>query len=487
MKILIRVYPEIIIKSKQVRTQFIKRLRTNTKEALKQIDRRIEVKALFDRLEINLPFDDEKTLIDACLVKLQKIPGIDEIQIYEEFPFADKADLYEKTFALIKDDIAGKSFAVRAKRRGKSAISGMDVSRELGAYIMKNAAGVSVNLTQPDFTVYLDVNTEIARLIAKRIRGIGGFPVGSQQHVLSLISGGFDSTVSTYLMMKKGLKVDFLFFNLGGDVHEIGVKEVSHFLAQEFSDGYQPKFITINFEKIVAELLTAVHHRYRGIILKRLFIKACNELFKTQNYHAIITGESLGQVSSQTLINLNVITDAAEELILRPLLALGKMEIIDIARKIGTEAFASKMPEFCGVVSDRPATAAKLADVLSEETRFNMDLLHEAVANKTVMKVRDFVNMDKINVDIEVASFPKPDDVVIDVRDEEKAEARPLSYANVQHVPFFKINQQFKDFDQSKTYAFYCDKGVISNLVASNLKQQGFDNVKILRPLDKNI
>lgn len=487
MNILIRVYPEIIIKSKQVRKNFIRQLRSNIKEALRGIDRRAESRAMFDRIEVNLPFDDERELIAACLAKLQKIPGVDEVQIFTEIEFESKADLFEQSFALIERDIAGKSFAVRAKRRGQTGLSGMDVSRELGAYIMEHASGVSVDLTNPQFTVSLDLTANSARLITRRLRGTGGFPIGSQQKVLSLISGGFDSTVSTYLMMKKGLKVDFIFFNLGGDVHEIGVKEVSHFLASEFSDGYQPKFISINFENIVTELLTKTNHRFRGIILKRLFVKACNTLSSELGYEAMITGESLGQVSSQTLVNLNVITNAAETLILRPLLSHGKNEIIDIARAIGTEAFASKMPEFCGVVSDKPATAAKLADVLEEEEKFNFELLTEAIESRQVMKVRDFVNMDKINVDVEVTAFPKPDEVVIDVRDEEKAEARPLTYSTVEHVPFFKIAQRFKEFDQSKTYVFYCDKGVVSNLVASNLKQQGYNNVKLLKPLEKKI
>ncbi|MEZ5483121.1 MAG: hypothetical protein R3E73_13495 [Porticoccaceae bacterium] len=197
-------------------------------------------------------------------------------------------------------------------------------------------------------------------------RRLGGFPLGTQIRVMSLISGGFDSTVSSFLTMKRGLRTHFLFFNLGGRAHEVGVKEVAFYLWNRYSGSHRVRFITVPFEDVVAEILTSVENSQMGVILKRMMLRAGTRIADEMDVAALVTGEAVAQVSSQTLANLAVIDSVTEKLVLRPLITFDKNDIIDIARKIGTEEFAAKIRD-CGVISLNPTTRARPERIAEEE------------------------------------------------------------------------------------------------------------------------
>ena len=136
----------------------------------------------------------------------------------------------------------------------------------------------------------------------------------SQEAVVSLISGGFDSAVASYLTMKRGAKTHFLFFNLGGAAHEIGVKQVSYYLWKKFGSAARVKFISVPFEEVVGELLQNINHSYRGVVLKRMMLRVAQRVADKIKAEAPITSESIGQVSSQTLTNLGVIDQVTDTL-----------------------------------------------------------------------------------------------------------------------------------------------------------------------------
>src|SRR5690606_3472936 len=168
-------------------------------------------------------------------------------------------------------------------------------------------------------------------VIANKNRGLGGYPLGEQDPVLSLISGGFDSTVSTYLCIKRGLRAHYCFFNLGGRAHELGVKEVAYYLWNKYGSSHRVKFITVPFEDVVREILESVDNAYMGVVLKRMMLRAAEKVAASLEIPALVTGESVAQVSSQTLINLSVIDRATDMLVLRPLSTMDKGEIIGIS------------------------------------------------------------------------------------------------------------------------------------------------------------
>jgi [ThiS-adenylate] sulfurtransferase len=192
----------------------------------------------------------------------------------------------------------------------------------------------------------------------------------------------------------------------------------------------------------------------------------------------------LGQVSSQTLTNLRMIDNVTDSLILRPLINWDKEDIIQTARKIGTEDFAKTMPEYCGVISKKPTVKAEKAKLEHEEAKFDFRLLEQVVDNATVMDIRDIEALSQEKApEAELVNEVEKGAVVLDIRSREEQEDKPLEIEGVDvvHIPFFKLATQFGDLDQTKTYLLYCERGVMSRLQALYLKDMGFDNVKVYR------
>lgn len=147
---------------------------------------------------------------------LTRIPGIHHILEVEDVPFTSLHDIFEKTLPLWREALEGKTFCVRVKRRGKHEFTSIEVERYVGGGLNQHIETARVNLTDPDVTVNLEIENDRLLLVKGRYEGIGGFPIGTQEDVLSLISGGFDSGVSSYMLMRRGCRVHYCFFNLGG-------------------------------------------------------------------------------------------------------------------------------------------------------------------------------------------------------------------------------------------------------------------------------
>jgi thiamine biosynthesis protein ThiI len=285
-------------------------------------------------------------------------------------------------------------------------------------------------------------------------------------------------------MMRRGMRCHFLFFNLGGRDHELGVKEVSYYLWNKFGASSRVKFIAIPFEGVVAELLKNVNDSYMGVILKRMMLRAAERVAEQLEIKALITGEAVAQVSSQTLTNLSVIDRVTDMLVMRPLIASDKGDIINTARRIGTEAFAASMPEYCGVISVKPTTRAKLDKVEHEESRFDMQILEDAIASARSTNIDEVMNDIPEAAEVEIFSIPVGGATVIDVRHPTEQELKPLQLGNskILKIPFYELHKKFVELDKQQTYLLYCDKGVMSRLHASHLVADGHKNVKVYRP-----
>ncbi len=199
-----------------------------------------------------------------------------------------------------------------------------------------------------------------------------------------------------------------------------------------------------------------------------------------------MTGEALGQVSSQTLTNLRHIDGVTDSLILRPLINWDKEDIIDLAREIGTEDFAKTMPEFCGVISKSPTVKAVKAKLEAEEEKFDFSILDRVVDEARVMDIRDIEKQSQEQApEVELVDQVAGDAIVLDIRSPDEEDESPLELEDIEvkHLPFYKLATQFGDLPQDKTYLLYCDRGVMSRLQALYLKENGFENVKVYRPL----
>jgi thiamine biosynthesis protein ThiI len=496
MKFLIKYSPEMTTKSRIVRTRFCRQLRKNLARLLRLhvglVDRyanaqapdALSVEAHWDYLEVDVPAV-HTALVPQIENVLRNTPGIWSFSRVQAYPLPD----FEGILGLVKaqhaESLKGKTFAVRSRRAGKHAFNSMDVDRFVGAGLLRDTEAARVNLTKPDITILLEIRDNELFLVEASQDGLGGFPIGTTDSVVSLISGGFDSAVATYLAMKRGLRTHYLFFNLGGREHEIAVKEVALYLWMKFGASHQVRFITVPFEGVVAEILEKIDNSQMGVVLKRMMLRAGEQVARHLEVEALVTGEAIAQVSSQTLQNLAVIDEATNMLVLRPLVMSDKQDIVDLARKIGTEEFSAVIPEYCGVISVKPTTRAKRHRIEHEETRFDFAILEKALADRVALDIRD-MRLEELQAAAPIDEVQAPDDaaIIIDIRHPDEAELRPLHVAGntVLSVPFYRLNKAFAELQQDRTYLLYCARGVMSRLHASHLKESGFLNVGVYRP-----
>ncbi|POY45100.1 tRNA 4-thiouridine(8) synthase ThiI [Avibacterium gallinarum] len=481
MKFIIKLFPEIMIKSESVRKRFIKILTGNIRNILNKYDDTVAVVKHWDYIEVRSKNAENRALL---IELLGRIPGIHHFLEVEEKPFNNVQDIFQQTLQDVAHLLENKTFCVRVKRKGKHDFSSLDVERYVGGGLNQHIASAKVKLSKPDVTVRIDIEDDKMMLVKARHTGLGGYPIGTQEDVLSLISGGFDSGVSSYMLIRRGSRVHYCFFNLGGAAHEIGVKQMAYHIWNRFSGSHKVRFVAINFEPVVAEILEKIDNGQMGVVLKRMMVRAASKVAERFGIQAIVTGEALGQVSSQTLTNLRLIDEAADALVLRPLITHDKEQIIAMAKEIGTDDIAKSMPEFCGVISKNPTVKAVREKILSEENHFDFSVLESAVQNAQYLDIRQIAEQtEKEVVEVDTISVLGENDIVIDIRSPEETDENPLELAGqeVRLIPFYKLSTLFPELDQSKNYVLYCERGVMSKLQALYLKENGFGNVRVFR------
>ena len=487
MHFIVKVFPEIIIKSPPVRKKFIKQLRDNLRKLLENLGVAIDVQRDWEKIEIRCPGADETITAQVAEV-LAHTPGIANFALIHDYVMGDLESIFQNTLRHWGDALTGKTFCVRVKRLGNHPFTSVDIEKYVGGGLLHNSQAKGVSLHKPDAIVPLEIKQDRLWVLTSKTQGLGGFPLGAQDPVLSLISGGFDSTVSTYLCIKRGLRAHYCFFNLGGRAHEIGVKEVAYYLWNKYGASHRVKFVTVPFEEVLKEILEKVDNSYMGVTLKRMMLRAAEKVAESLEIPALVTGESVAQVSSQTLVNLNVIDRATDMIVLRPLATMDKGEIIDISRKIGTESFAARMPEYCGVISVNPTTKAKLYRVEKEEAKFDFAVLERAINERRAQNIDEIVGELDADLSVPVVSDVSAPAMVIDIRHPDEEEANPLRLDNVEilKIPFYSLDNQFAHLSADKTYYLYCQKGVMSQLHAANLKDAGHANIGVYRPEPKS-
>ncbi|TNG96324.1 tRNA 4-thiouridine(8) synthase ThiI [Pasteurellaceae bacterium USgator11] len=481
MKFIIKLFPEIMIKSESVRKRFIKILTGNIRNTLARHDETVAVVRHWDYIEVRSKDPQQR---DLLLEYLQRTPGIHHILEVEDKPFSSLHDIFEQTLQAKRELLENRTFCVRVRRKGKHEFSSLDVERYVGGGLNQQIASAKVKLTNPDITVRIDIEDDHMMVVKQRYAGLGGFPIGTQEDVLSLISGGFDSGVSSYMLIRRGSRVHYCFFNLGGAAHEIGVKQMAYHIWQRYSSSHKVRFVAINFEPVVAEILEKVDNGQMGVVLKRMMVRAASKVAERFGIQAIVTGEALGQVSSQTLTNLRLIDEASEALMLRPLITHDKEQIIELAKQIGTDDIAKSMPEFCGVISKNPTVKAIKAKIEQEEAHFDFSILDSAVSSAQYLDIRNIGEQTSdITHEVETTNVVGENDVVVDVRSVDEVEEKPLllSGKTMLAIPFYKLATAFAKLDTDKQYLLYCERGVMSKLQALYLQQLGYHNVKVLK------
>ncbi len=467
-----------MIKGSSAKRQMVGQLYTNLNTVLGRIDQGIEVKKFSDKIEVTTP----KDVLPEVRQALLDTSGIE--QILEALQF-DNMDTLEKikikVGELLSDDIKGKSFVVRAKRTGTHPFKSTELEQTVGGYLLAHSEAKGVDLRNPEVTIRIELIHNQLNVITSKYKGLSGFPIGTQGDILSLMSGGFDSTVASYLTMKRGIKTHFIFFNLGGNAHEIGVKQVALYLWSKFGSSHRVKFISVPFDDVLTEIFRSTAPTYMGVTLKRLMLMASEKIADELDIDALLTGESVAQVSSQTLRNLALIDKACNKLILRPLSTVNKPEIISIASKIGTRHFAESMPEYCGVISQNPITHGSYKRMEKEAARFDYSVLDKAVEDAQHIYVDEIVTDINEMAAVEVVHDLSSDEyTVIDIRTEGEDIEIPCECIK---IPFHQLKTEFDKLPKEKQYLLYCEKGIMSQLHAQYLRDdKKCENVRVYRP-----
>ena len=477
-KFILKFFPEIMIKGSSAKRQMVGQLYNNLLNILGKIDSEILVKKFSDKLEVFTPVG----VLPEVRQKLLDTPGIEQILEVLQFNNMDTLEkIKEKVGELVIESLKDKTFVVRVKRTGKHAYKSTDIEQTVGGYLLAHSQAKGVDLRNAEITVRMELIESQLNVITSKYKGLSGFPIGTQGDILSLMSGGFDSTVASYLTMKRGIKTHFVFFNLGGMAHEIGVKQVALYLWSKFASSHKVKFISVPFDDVLTEIFRSTPPTYMGVTLKRLMLMASEKIADELEIDALLTGESVAQVSSQTLRNLAIIDKVSNKLILRPLSTMNKPEIISIANEIGTRQFAESMPEYCGVISQNPIIHGSFKRMEKIAKKFDYEVLNKAVEDSKQIYVHDVVEDVNSLKAVEVVQDLTSDDfVVIDIREEN--ECIEVSCESIR-IPFHKLKTEFPKLPKDKEYLLYCEKGIMSQLHAQYLRDaEACTNVRVYRP-----
>lgn len=367
-------YGELALKGKN-RELFENRLVDNIRIAL-GADRDWDVKRLYGRIVVML---DNEAEIDLLAKKLQNVFGI--ANIAPAIEVKPELNVIEKAALDIVNDKDFKSFAIRARRPEKGhPFSSQDIGTKVGAAV-QNASGARVDLTNPELTVGIIVMKQRAFVYADQIKGPGGLPAGTSGKVACLISGGIDSPVACWRMMKRGCSPVFIHFHSAPFTSNAS-KEKAHEIVEHLMHG-QPsaKLITVPFGELQKKIVTGVPAKYRIMLYRRFMIRIANTLARKNEAKALVSGEALGQVASQTLSNLSTIEDVSEIPILRPLIGMDKQEIVDQAKQIGTFEISIEPHDDCCsfLMPKNPVTRSMPKDLDYVERSLACDELVESV------------------------------------------------------------------------------------------------------------
>ena len=260
-----------------------------------------------------------------------------------------------------------KSFRITVHRSWKGGRSSMELQKELGSIAAE--AGARVDLSNPDVNIEVEVHKDYAYVFARRIDGPGGMPQGVEGRVLSLFSGGFDSPVATWMVARRGPKVEGLFMNPLGPALESKVAGVFDGLRKWIPGA---KLWTVDVSQEVDKIKSEITEGLRQTVYKRFMYRVSEKAAENLGCISLATGESLGQVSSQTLQSLLVIGDSVKIPVLRPLIGMDKEEILLVARRVGTHDASAGIPEYCSIEGHSNA-GPKLHDVIMEEKKLDFD------------------------------------------------------------------------------------------------------------------
>ena len=390
-KMILIKYGELTTK-KANRNLFINILYQNIKEMLKNYD----VKIIKNRVRMFIYVNDDN-YFDDVLTILQKIFGIHSIVVC--YQVNTNIDNIKNSVLEIAKDLSFNTFKVETKRSDKNfPIKSMEFNNIIGGLLLKNIDDIKVDVHNPDYILKIEIRNDYTYIYSKEIEGAGGYPVGAAGKGILMLSGGIDSPVAGYMAMKRGIKIECLYFESPPHTSEMAKNKVKK-LVEKLSE-YQPniKLHIINFTNIQENIYKNINPEYIITIMRRMMYRISEKVIDKRGCLVLINGESVGQVASQTLTSMRVINNVTNYPVIRPVACLDKLEIIEISKHIGTYDISILPYEDCCTIflPKHPVINPNLEKALLYESMFDYKtMIEEAVNSMETINVNS--NNDEFN------------------------------------------------------------------------------------------
>lgn len=389
-KMILIKYGELTTK-KANRNLFISHLYKDIKDKLKDYN----INIIKDNSRMYIETNDD---IESITNILTKVFGIHSIVI--AYKVNTNTDIIKEKALEVVRNINFKTFKVDTKRSYKEfPYTSMEFNNVIGGLILKNIPNISVDVHNPEYTLKLEIRNDYTYIYTKEIMGAGGYPNGVAGKGLLMLSGGIDSPVSGYLAMKRGIKLECIYFESPPHTSIQAKNKVKSLVKKLTNYQSEIKLYVVNFTKIQEEIYKNADPEYMITIMRRMMYRISEKIIKRNNLYVLINGESVGQVASQTLTSMNVINNVTNIPVLRPVCCMDKLEIIDIAKKIDTYETSILPYEDCCTIflPKHPVINPTLDKCLLYETLFDYEeLINEAVNNIEIIKINN--NEDKFNL-----------------------------------------------------------------------------------------
>lgn len=385
-KLILIHYGELGLKGRN-QPLFRRQLRANIRQKLRALGLAWTLQEKPGFLSIAVPPEATPEQVEACARGLRQVFGIAWLAVTQpqrvgRFSFdswaEDLANLEQRLIALARDEfVAGQSFCVRVKRAEKAVpLTSVEMEKRFGRLIIDNTPWKKVNLDKPDAFFQVEIRPEGTFLFSDKLKGPGGLPVGTAGRVLTLLSGGIDSPVAAYLMAKRGCRVDFLHFTATSmqqdEARQYKVCKLAEILRRYTISS---RLFLAPYTQFDVALVGSGHRvEYELVLFRRFMARVAEALARQIRAQALVTGDNLAQVASQTLSNIVATSQAVEMPILRPLVAFNKEEIIDLAAQIGTYAQSIQpYKDCCAIISHHPRTRSRHTALSELEQRLFPD------------------------------------------------------------------------------------------------------------------
>lgn len=368
-------FGELSTKGKN-KKDFIHTLFLNIKHALKDYD--VKVESRFDHIYVYLNGNEYQPIID----RLQDVSGIQGLSLVARIE-NDIEKIKESSLELIKLE-EGKTFKVKVKRSNKKfPLHSEEITRLVAPVILKNTH-LKVDVHNPDILLNIEVRDEGTYIFVKTFPGAGGYPLGVAGKSMHMLSGGIDSPVAAYLMMKRGVTIECIHFASPPYTQEAVIYKLIDLLTK--LNRYQPRIRLhiVPFTKIQEAIYDNAPESYCITIMRRMMYRLASKLARRRNCPVISTGESVGQVASQTLQSMATINEVTSTPVIRPCATMDKLEIIKLSKKIDTYDISIRPYEDCCTIftPKAPKTAPKLEEAKEYEEKFDYEsLINEALGN----------------------------------------------------------------------------------------------------------